>query len=130
MKDDDLDRIEAAARAATPGPWHVEHDELGWVNRIYHCEPDDWDPSGQLSTTLVETDSGVYPPRVNDATHIATADPPTVLALVAEVRELRAQRQALATALGSAEEGKFLEASEVIADMDKRWPDWREWAGP
>ena len=77
----DLDALEAVARAATPGPWNYRQTVLGMV-----------------STTVSAGDgSHVAYPSVchalpENATHIATFDPPTVLALIARVREEQQKR--------------------------------------
>lgn len=71
-----LAEIEAAARAATPGPWiaaEQTHGEwFGIQSRAF-----------ALGTAF----------DASDAAHIAAASPDTVLALVAEVREARAMRE-------------------------------------
>lgn len=73
MTDKELARLEELARAATPRgeePWkQIEYaDDLGdaWGTLAHHCEAD-WD-------------------------FTIAADPETILALVAEVRRLRAER--------------------------------------
>lgn len=84
----DLDRIEQAAREATPGPWDVADPETynGTITAIHA-------PTGHESTVAfaVPTQGGEFA-RIDisraDARHIATSDPSTVLALVARVREL------------------------------------------
>ncbi len=77
----DLDAIEAAARAATPGPWH-------------HCEPSPWSgDSANYDQTLVGQ-AGASSPfgTINRGEHratgayIAALSPDVVLALVAELR--------------------------------------------
>ena len=97
---DQLDEIEAAAKL-----------DLGQLEKVARlatgaAEPSDWQADvytvvkslaafkGQTTGSvdrLIECDGvyGTMDGRV--ATHIATFDPPTVLALVAEVRELRAK---------------------------------------
>lgn len=89
----DLDALEAVARAATPGPWNYRQTVLGMV-----------------STTVSAGDgSHVAYPSVchalpENATHIATFDPPTVLTLIARVRE---------------EQQKRAEAEAVIARIEQ-----------
>lgn len=68
-----LDEIEAVAKEATPGPWEV-------IGGGEYVTP--------IGVMVAPDDGGVSP---EDATHIATFDPSTTLALVAEVRELRAR---------------------------------------
>jgi hypothetical protein len=73
----DLDRLEALAKSATPGPW--------WI-----------DEEGAICTSGKETPIDLRPivfdaayENVLDATYIAAVDPQTVLALVAELRAAR-----------------------------------------
>lgn len=86
----DLDAIEQSARAATPGPWeyvafrHMQHDVF---------TPEDDRP-------LAEGAGTIHCWHAADARHIATANPSTVLALVARVRELEAAILALSDQSG------------------------------
>ena len=75
---DQLDEIEAAAKKATPGEW--VHDEDGEVR-------------GSNGESLFFGDAAGYglPLSRAIAEHVAMMDPATTLALVAEVRELRAK---------------------------------------
>lgn len=84
-----LDDLEAVARDATPGPWIAD-------------PPSAWDTDDvggyQLQAAVRVKDSGsitwddhggeVFKPA--DAEFIATFDPPTVLALIAKLREAEA----------------------------------------
>ena len=73
-----LDEIEAAAKKATPGEW--VHDEFGEVR-------------GSNGESLFFGDAAGYALPISRAIaeHVAMMDPATTLALVAEVRELRAK---------------------------------------
>ena len=75
---DQLDEIEAAAKKATPGEW--AHDEFGEV-------------LGSNGESLFFGDAAGYGLPISRAiaAHVAMMDPATTLALVAEVRELRAK---------------------------------------
>ena len=75
-----LDEIVAAADAATPGPWEVIPATFEEGRRIKT-------PAYELMAVDIDAP---YLDRT-DAEHIATMDPATTLALVAEVRELRAK---------------------------------------
>jgi len=75
-----LDDIEAAARAATPGPWVAEY---GGGEEVVL-------PSDALSTLEAVCVTKLLH-RQADAKHIAGLSPDVALALVAEVRELRAK---------------------------------------
>lgn len=85
MTDLDLTKLREIAEAATPGPWEFEpsgYSECGeprccseyWENRI-------WSQRLILAESMELSDV--------DATHIATFDPPTVIALLDEIERLR-----------------------------------------
>ena len=79
--DDELDtgKLREVAEAATEGPWRWEWYRLGGEeDRSIPCHLH----GATGGDSIVETDSGVYGPRVPDAIHIATFDPPTVLRLL------------------------------------------------
>lgn len=78
LTSDQLDEIEAAAKEATPGEW--VHDEFGEVRG-----------SDGESLFLDGVAGCGLPISRAIAEHIAMMDPATTLALVAEVRELRAK---------------------------------------
>ena len=75
-----LDEIEATAKAATPGPWVAEY---GGGEEVVL-------PSDALSTLEAVCVTKLFH-RQADAKHIAGLSPDVALALVAEVRELRAK---------------------------------------
>lgn len=70
----DLDALEAIAKAATPGPWRNVLLEVGPVD-------------GPAVADVVTEDEN--PLRLFDAEFIAAADPSTILALIAELRQER-----------------------------------------
>lgn len=70
--DIDLDSIESAARAATPGPWRLS----------------DGRPVRVLDADNCYVCTGHTPAGDRDLAHIATAHPGAVLAMVARIREL------------------------------------------
>ena len=78
LTSDQLDEIEAAAKKATPGEW--VHDEFGEVR-------------GSDGEPLFFGNAAGYALPISRAIaeHVAMMDPATTLALVAEVRELRAK---------------------------------------
>lgn len=80
MTDEELNAIEARAKAATEGPWRALPCE-DWKG---HCDGI-LRPDGLM---VVKTDSGCYPPEMPDALFIAHARS-DVPALVEEVRRLR-----------------------------------------
>ncbi len=78
----DLDALEATARAATPGPWLIGNSEMYGPSAITR----DAEGLPQVQDQWVcDADAG-HP----NAEHIATFDPPTVLALIARLREAEA----------------------------------------
>ncbi len=88
----DLDKIEAAAKTATPGPWYsssqFRDDEALFVTTLTPTEDD-----GTILCRIRNTVSGR---PLNDfdyanADHIATANPATVLEMVIMIRERDAQ---------------------------------------
>ena len=80
IDDDKLDEIERCAEAATDGSWEPRYSpKSSQPTQVWQvCRTDD---SDDMVTNYVRSSE--------DVAHIATADPPTVLALVREVRRLR-----------------------------------------
>ena len=85
-----LDEIEATAKGATPGEW--AHDEDGEV-------------LGSNGESLFFGDAAGYGLPISRAiaAHVAMMDPATTLALVAEVRELRAKVERVRGIIGPRE---------------------------
>ena len=88
MSDLDLDKLEAVAEAAIEGEWSTDERALPRVGATRYS----------AITRVVVARDGEHEMQVSswsgteaNATHIATFDPPTVLALIAEVRLLRKQ---------------------------------------
>jgi hypothetical protein len=84
----DIDKIEAAAKAATPGPWVMECGD----------DPENWSryfPTvGAADIEIVGTEGfycGERDVDIANADHIATANPATVLEMVSMIRERDAQ---------------------------------------
>ena len=72
----DLDKLEALAKAATPGPWSADgRDDL----------------IGPIGSSLIRGEHGCegYFAMDEDAEYCAAANPATILALIAEVRASR-----------------------------------------
>lgn len=80
MTDLNLNELRKVAEAATPGPWEVADE--GYDERYVYDSA-----SGQMCWT--PDLPGHW--SLADATHIATFDPPTVLALLDRVAELEAK---------------------------------------
>lgn len=84
---EELDRLEALAKEATPGPWAVrsqEYDDWGWVRASdLFCVAlaRAGGPADHDAHRVAGTD-----PYAHNAAHIAAFDPPTVLRLIAAAR--------------------------------------------
>ena len=87
-----LDEIEATAKKATRGPWEVIPATFEEGRRIKT-------PAYELMAVDIDAP---YLDRT-DAEHIATMDPATTLALIAEVRELRAKVERVRSLIGPRE---------------------------
>jgi hypothetical protein len=104
LSEHDLQVIERRVAAASDGPWWVD---LAWERRTgrgrEHQPPDQWadvhgvrapdwpiqpDEDWHRPRQIIETDSGYYPPDLEDAAFIAGARQ-DVPALLAEVRRLQ-----------------------------------------
>lgn len=77
----DLDALEAVANAATPGPWLAADEAPEWTAAQRVFAPELGDEQDDTICEAVE---------YKDAEHIATFDPPAVLALIARVRAAEA----------------------------------------
>ena len=82
----DLGRLEALAKAATPGPW--------WERGAVHIVPESMSEAGmRVHTVSVPHDSGqrwdeIFAYVRSDAAYIAAANPQMVLELIERVRDL------------------------------------------
>mgnify|MGYP007069482751 CR=1 FL=1 len=96
----DLNKIEAAAKSATPGPWECGEDaDHEW----YFTEQGNADSS--IGWTVVNAEA--------NATHIAASDPATVLGMVSMIRKRDAVlRQALSV---FEERGHYSEEEAIAA---------------
>ena len=86
----DLDALEAVAKAATQGEWTVIISGL-LGDSFLVCE----DVPGHLKPICVTEHHG--PKAEEDATHIATFSPSRILALTAEIRGLREALEEIAS---------------------------------
>lgn len=93
MTDLNLNELRKVAEAATPGPWTL-------IGGGEYLTP--------IGLMVAPDDGGVWP---EDATHIATFDPPTVLALLDRVAELEA-KEARVESLRQAAEVVVLDAGD------------------
>ena len=90
MTDAELSALESLARAATPGPWDC--DALSTVRSMNN----DYRGVGIVYCAI---DSTGRVPTINNAAYIAAANPATVLELIAELRQVKAERDWLANNL-------------------------------
>ena len=116
----DVERLEKVARAALVG------SPQGWTA---HPADGDYDYFVDAGGAYLGAcpDCGVRSSfDKEDATHIATFDPPTALALVAEVRELRAkvERVRLLHEPSGDPEVDSLSTCDTCADLDGKSPRW------
>lgn len=84
----DLDTLRKTAEAATPGPWEAsaEYDTEG--RRVYTVSPEG-NPEDNVCQLAPDLNGSA------NVEHIATFDPPTVLALIAEIESLRTRFSAM-----------------------------------
>ena len=118
-----LDEIEAAAKEATPGPWEVIPATFEEGRRIKT-------PAYELMG--VDIDAPYL--DITDAEHIAMMDPATTLALIAEVRELRAKVERVEAIHRPIRAvlypGTSERVMEVCAECRTSFGDWRPWPCP
>lgn len=86
MTDAELSALEAAAKAATPGPWRTEYRQryVFAENDVNVCEIRGY---GELIHMVPESEA-VEQMRSNGA-YIAAAHPDAILELIAELRQLQ-----------------------------------------
>jgi len=99
MTDAELDALEAAAKAATPGPWIVHEKYPQWV--VEDSEP----PRRHILLPIkrkvthhtlgtCDTEFG-WGEATSNAAYIAAANPAAILELIAELRTTKASLKAL-----------------------------------
>lgn len=106
MPDLDLSALRKVAEAATPGPWSALGTGRSGGDHWYVCD------EGEAIASISAQDGINEAQREPDATHMATFDPPTVLALLDELERL--QREARGP--------KF---SERLAMAQQAWDEYR-----
>jgi hypothetical protein len=106
----DLDDLESKAKAATPGPWNVfvcddGKQWTGWplcisATNVLNSNGDERVIVRTGGFYPYEWDHGTSQDEANaNAAHIAAANPATMLALIARIRELEAEKARLVEAL-------------------------------
>lgn len=92
MSPEELDALEALANAATPGPWERvephEPDCCGCCDEFPHGAQDAIRRVGEEYGEIIQCDSGVYGPNLDDANFIVAART-AIPKLIAELREAR-----------------------------------------
>jgi len=86
MTDTELDALEAAAKAATPGPWEAYHGEEHHIIRSFKNKP--YSSNGQIIAWCGKMGTEHDWPT---AAYIAAANPAAILELIAELRELKSR---------------------------------------
>lgn len=114
-----LDVLEQAAREATAGPWFAWSDSDEDSGEVTCQAPDSPD---FLREVVIRHAPSRHKVRRNDVTYIAAADPPTVLALIARVRELEAGLARLERWAGRLDEDDAEVVWEIVGDALRR-PD-------
>ena len=92
MTDEQLDHLEAIAKAATPGPWiDIEEDDKNFGWGIHYTTTQDRLDKLRAGIARIETDFNppVEKEQKANAAYIAAANPAVVLELIAEIRKLR-----------------------------------------
>ena len=111
MTDAELKALEAAAKAATPGPWVV--DSLDGCSVFYH------DAEG-----IHHLIACCYDAQSKDAAYIAAANPAAVLELIAELRQAKAEKDWLAenleNTIGSCGLTSWLQAAKEAASCQTK----------
>lgn len=129
MTTPDTEALRRVAKAATPGPWRCEEGSTSYPE----CDDRDFwaavlSPYGREIVTLQERYSLKADDRRDydfDAHHIATFDPPTVLALLDE-RDAAANRISELEARVGVLEGVLKPFADRAADV---YPDERDGVG-
>ena len=85
MTELDLTELREIVEAATPGPWEAELAAKRKCTAL-NCDFDHWYNLVHVEGVALFKDSVL---ATEDALHIATFDPPTVLALIDEIERLR-----------------------------------------
>jgi len=84
MTDTELNALESAAKAATPGPWHKGDSMLSggvWV----------LGPATDTKSICITGYARGESSNENNAAYIAAANPAAILELIAELRELKSR---------------------------------------
>jgi hypothetical protein len=101
----DIDKIEAAAKAATPGPWDYDH-EPGYCGALW-------------AKTAVVCDFDTEPSKEN-AHHITTSNPTTVREMVSMIRKQReVMQQALDALNGRYDSGNVATRASAIKALEE-----------
>jgi hypothetical protein len=114
-----LDALEALAKAATPGPWYDDEGEVV-------CDAKDWPLVSRIDADGTVCTEGT----AADIAYIAAANPATMLALIARLREAKKERRLKRWQLKESSEDvvAFLQGQDRIsAEM---WKELGDAIGP
>lgn len=114
MTDAELSALEAAASAATPGPW--ECDALSTVRSM------DENYRG-IGIVYCAIDSTGRVPSLNNAAYIAAANPAAILELIAELRQVRKELEWLVknTHINNCPDCRNMESCLKHSDCEVCW---------
>lgn len=104
----DIDALEVLAKAATPGPWC----DRGFGS----IQPE----SGGSLVAVTVTKGGCLPDYVENSAFVAAANPASILALIAEVRALRADAERYRWAIAYEDNAETLLAAVMNNAPDKK----------
>ena len=90
MTDAELDELEAKAKAATPGPWHIKRGYCLYDERDMHVVSA-WENYCNSLRLTIDSDEAMA-----NAMFLQAANPAEILDLIAELRQARAERDWLA----------------------------------
>ena len=118
-----LDRLEEAAKKATPGPWHWR--ERDWSKGHYDLYAGDVEVLGAM--WVHSPDEGIVCAGDADVVYIAAASPDTILALVAVARAAEQHAQLDNDMDPCAGSPCSMDAAlSALAALDERVADQRE----
>lgn len=119
VSDTRLAELRAVAEAATPGPWEADGQEV----TQHWSRPEPWTTIASSEVVCMSycyggSARGIE--RDEDADHIAAFDPPTVLALLSEIAELRDRETRIHHVLSGVPECDIYKPGDVISCGWKR----------
>jgi hypothetical protein len=105
---EDLDRLEALAKAATPGPWRVSEDDLTHPGSGCDIDAD----GGRVASDCCGYQGGIT--NMDDGEYIAAASPDVTLELIATIRSLRYTRERVESLVDNAEKFDSMDPFNIM----------------